>query len=193
MIYISRDVVSVLNVSVSRWSRDVFWNVSVSSWSWRLNVSVSRVWKNRMSRSWGFNISVSSRSWRYNVRSWVLWLLSLANIHAMHEAWGYQEENNGSDPQETGCQVTGFTMRYCSLDSRDVFWNVSVLNVEHLVSSRSWEFEKMERRLGLEGWPSRSCDLQYHLVDIPTTPTACFSFWFWIGVPTSKIYKTGLA
>ena len=28
-----RDVVSVLNVSVSRWSRDVFWNVSVSSQS----------------------------------------------------------------------------------------------------------------------------------------------------------------
>ena len=37
----SRDVVSVLNISVSRWSRDVFWNVSVSSRSWRLTVLVS--------------------------------------------------------------------------------------------------------------------------------------------------------
>ena len=34
-----RDVVSVLNVSVSRRSRDVFWNVS--SRSWRLNILVS--------------------------------------------------------------------------------------------------------------------------------------------------------
>ena len=39
-----RDVVSVLNVSVSwRWSRDVFWDVSISSQSWRLNVSVSGI------------------------------------------------------------------------------------------------------------------------------------------------------
>ena len=41
----SRDVVSVLNVSVSRRSRDVFLERLVWSRSWRFNVSVSRVWK----------------------------------------------------------------------------------------------------------------------------------------------------
>ena len=36
--------------------------------------------------------------------------LGLVNIHAMHQACGYyREENIGSDPQETGCQVTDFT------------------------------------------------------------------------------------
>ena len=30
----------------------------------------------------------------------------LVNMHAMRI---YHEENNGSDPQETGCQVTDFT------------------------------------------------------------------------------------
>ena len=31
---------------------------------------------------------------------------SLVNMHAKRT---YHEENNGSDPQETGCQVTDFT------------------------------------------------------------------------------------
>ena len=77
-----RDVVSVLNVSVSRRSRDVSWNVSVSSRSWRYNVYV---------------VSVSG-----------FVTFGLVNIHA-RLTHIYQEENNGSDSQETGCQVTDFT------------------------------------------------------------------------------------
>ena len=60
-----RDVVSVLNVSVSR--RFLERLVSVLKVERLGLVSVSRVWKNRTSRSRGFNVSVSSRSWRYNV------------------------------------------------------------------------------------------------------------------------------
>ena len=45
----SRDVVLVVNVLVSTQSPDIFWNVSVSSWSWVLNIPclilASRVWK----------------------------------------------------------------------------------------------------------------------------------------------------
>ena len=44
------------------------------------------------------NVSVSSRSRSRD--------FSLVNVHAMRI---YHEENNGSDPQETGCQVTDFT------------------------------------------------------------------------------------
>ena len=78
--------------------------------------------------------------------------------------WIYHEENNGSDPQETGCQVRDFISwcfytatlrswyvfgksRSCvsvSRRSRDVF-------LERLVSSRSW-------RLNVSV-SSRSCDL----------------------------------
>ena len=47
---------------------------------------------------------------------------SLVNMHAMRI---YHEENNGSDPQETRCQVRDFTS-WCFL--------VSVLKVERLVS-----------------------------------------------------------
>ena len=75
---------------------------------------------------------------------------SLVNMHAMRM---YHKENNGSDPQETGCQVTTspvgvFKLRHCSLDmffgtsrSRgglETFFGtsclVSVLKVERLIS-----------------------------------------------------------
>jgi len=69
----SRDVVSVLNVSVSSRSRDVFWNVSS-----RLGlVLVSRVWKNRTSRSHLGLEDITSRSRSGD--------FSLVNIHAMHQ------------------------------------------------------------------------------------------------------------
>ena len=61
-----RDVVTILNVSVSRRSRDVFWNVSGSSRS-RLGL------ENIMSRSRSCD-------------------LGLVNIHAMHQACGYIRE-----------------------------------------------------------------------------------------------------
>ena len=54
----TRDIVSVVNVSVSRRSRDVFWNVSVSSRFWRLNVS-SRLGLESLKK---WNVSVSPRS-----------------------------------------------------------------------------------------------------------------------------------
>ena len=52
---VTRDVVSVLNVSVSRRSRDVFWNVL--SQSWRLTVSV--LWLNVLWTS----LPVTALSW----------------------------------------------------------------------------------------------------------------------------------
>jgi len=53
----------------------------VSSRSWRLNVSVSGVWKNRTSRSHLGLEDITSRS-RFRD-------FSLVNIHAMHQACGY--------------------------------------------------------------------------------------------------------
>ena len=151
-----RDVVSVLNVSVSRRSRDVFWNVSsrlgLEGWTSRSCLSLESLEKS--------DVSVSSRSRGFNSQSRLgleditFWSRScdfhLVNIHAMHRGLRiYHEENNGSYPQETGCQVTDFTswcfkLRHCGLKT---FFGTSWpwrLNV----SSRSWEFGKMER-LGL--------------------------------------------
>jgi len=59
MVMCGRDVVSVLNISVSRWSRDVFWNVlsrlSLEGWTSR---SCLRL-EGSTSRSWRYNVSVS--------------------------------------------------------------------------------------------------------------------------------------
>ena len=101
-----------MDVSVSRRSRDVFLErlVSVLKVERLGLVSVSRVWKNGTSRSrLGLEGSTSrsrlgleditSRS-RSQSRDF-----SLVNMHAMRI---YHEENNGSDPQETGCQVRDF-------------------------------------------------------------------------------------
>ena len=121
-------VVSVLNVSVSRWSRDVFWNVSVSS------------------RSWGFNVSVPSRSWRYNVSVSGFVTLGLVNIHAMHQACGYiRKKIMDLTCKKQGVKwqtslVSVFKLRHCSL--RTFFGTyrlVSVLRVQHIGL-----FEKME-------------------------------------------------
>ena len=62
-------------------------------------VSVSRVCKNRTSWS---HLGLEGSTSRSQSRSRDF---SLVNMHAMR----YHEENNGSDPQETGCQVTDFT------------------------------------------------------------------------------------
>ena len=74
----SRDVVSVLNVSVSRRFRDVFWNVSSCL---GLEALTSR------SRLGLEDITSRSRSRDF----------SLVNMHAMRI---YHEENNGSDPRK---------------------------------------------------------------------------------------------
>ena len=64
-----------------------------------LNVSVSRHFLERLSLE--------------DTTSWVLSFVTLGvvNIYAIHASGLqiYQEENNGSDLQETGCQVTDFT------------------------------------------------------------------------------------
>jgi len=103
------------------------------------------------------NVSVSSRSWGFNVSVSVSWLSSCEHPCHATGLWIYHEENNGSDPQETGCQVTDFTswcfkLRHCGLKTF---------------------FGTTRSRLGLEGWTchlvlvlrvwengtSRSCDL----------------------------------
>ena len=90
--------------AVSRRSRDVFWNVSVS-----------RVWKNRTSRSRLGLEDITSRSRSRD--------FSLVNIHAMHQACEYiTKKIMDHDPQEAGCQVTDFTswcfrLRHCGLDT----------------------------------------------------------------------------
>ena len=103
-----RDVVSVLNVSVSRRSRDAFERLGL--------VSVLKA---------ELNVSVSSRSREFE-KIERLGLVSVVRVQRLGLGLGsrdfrscehpcnasgsriYQEENNGSDPQETGCQVRDF-------------------------------------------------------------------------------------
>jgi len=136
-------VVSVLNVSVLRRSRDVFFRTS------RL-VSVSRVWKNRTSRSRLGLEDITSRSRSRD--------FSLENMRAMHEACGYIMKKIMDLTRKKQfvkwqtSRVGVFKLQHCGLEtffgtsrsrvsvsrrSRDVFWNVS-------------------SRLGLEGSTSRS-------------------------------------
>ena len=91
----------------------------------------------------------------------------------------YQVENNGSDPQETGCQVTDHQLVFLNCDTAvsrcflERLGLVSVLKVECLVSVlRVWEDGTSRSRLGLEGSTSRSCDL-----------TSCGHPWLvvWLG------------
>ena len=70
-------------------------------------VSVSRVWKNRTSRSLLSLEDITSRSRSRDISL----VISMQCIRLAD----YQEENNGSDPQETCCQVTdgsGPAVRY---------------------------------------------------------------------------------
>ena len=77
-------------------------------------VSVSRVWKNRTSRS-HLDLEGSTSWCRLGLeditsRSRVSWLWVLStSMRCISGLRIDQEENNGSDPQETGCQVTDFT------------------------------------------------------------------------------------
>ena len=100
------------------------------------------------------NVSVSYRSWRYNVSVSVLWLWSCEHPYNASGLRIYQAENNGSDRKKQVVKwqtspVSVLKLRHCGLDtflerlisSRSWGFNVSV-------SSRSCEFEKMER-LGL--------------------------------------------
>ena len=108
-LFLCRDVVSVLNVSVSRRLSGTSRLVSVLKVECLGLVSVSRVWKNRMSRSrLGLEGSTSrSRLGLEDITSRSRSRdFSLVNVHAMRIN---HEENNGSDPQETRCQVRDFT------------------------------------------------------------------------------------
>ena len=68
-----RDVVSVLNVLVSRQSRDVFWNILVLKVESLGLASVLRVWKNQTSRSRLGLEDIRCRSWISGFGTLVLW------------------------------------------------------------------------------------------------------------------------
>ena len=107
--HFSRDVVSVLNVSVSRRFFGTSRLVSVLKVEHLSLVSVSRVWNNRTSWSrLGLEGSTSrSRLGLEDITSGSRSRdFSLVNMLAMRI---YPEENNGCDPQETRCQVRDFT------------------------------------------------------------------------------------
>ena len=65
---------------------------------------------------------------------------SLVNMHAMRI---YHEENNGSDPQEIGCQVTDFTSWCLNCDTA-----VSIRFLERLVLVSVLKIDRLAR-LGL--------------------------------------------
>ena len=123
--------------------------------------------------SWSlfWNVSVSSRSWRYNVSVLVSWLYVMWSCEHPCTASGlriYQEENNGPDLQETGCQVTDFTIVFLNCDTavsrgflERLIGLVSVLKVVSVL--RVWKNGTSRSRL--VGWPSisvssRSCGVE---------------------------------
>jgi len=147
-----------------------FWNVSVTSRSWRLNVSVLRVWKNQTSRSrLGLEGSTSQSrlglediTSRSQSRGFVT--LGLVNIHTMHQACGYISKKityltcKKQVAKWQTSPITVFKLRHWGLwtifgTSRSWRLNVS----SHLVSVlRVGENGMSRSRLGLEGSTSRS-------------------------------------
>jgi len=96
---------------------------------------------------------------------------SLVNMHAMQI---YHEENNGSDPQETRCQVLVFLNCNTAVSIRFLERRISVLKVERLVSVLrvqcpvSCGLESLKKwNVSVSSWSlrltvsvsSRSCDL----------------------------------
>jgi len=114
-------------------SRDGLETFFGTIWSWRLNVSVSsQFWEFGKIERLGLVTLVSvlrvqrlalegstSRSWRYDVSVSGFVTLGLVNIGAMHQDFGYMEENNGSEDATCKKQVA----------IKWVAWPVSVLKM----------------------------------------------------------------
>jgi len=97
----------------------------------------------------------TSQSWRYNISVSGFITLGLVNIHAMHQTCGYIRKGIiylTRKKQVVKWQTSPVSVLNCDTAVSRRFLEhlglVSVLEVERLVSSRSWEFGEKER-LGL--------------------------------------------